>query len=64
MDIAAMSMEMSSVRLQQSVGMSVIKKAMNSEEAEAAGLLEMADTALPQQQVPSDGVGQIMDARA
>lgn len=63
MDIAAMSMEMSSVRLQQSVGMSVIKKAMNSEEAEAAGLLEMADTALPQQ-VSSDGVGQIVDARA
>ncbi|MEY8356413.1 YjfB family protein [Lachnospiraceae bacterium 54-53] len=63
MDIAAMSMGLSSARLQQSVGISVAKKAMNSQEAEAAGLIEMMDAAVPGQ-VPADGVGQLVDTRA
>ncbi len=63
MDIAAMSMGLSSVRLQQSVGVSVAKKAMDAQEVEAAGLMKMMDAAAPGQ-VPSDGVGQVVDARA
>lgn len=63
MDIAAMSMDMSSARLRQSVGVSVAKKAMDVQETEAAGLMKMMDTAAPGQ-VPSDGVGQVVDVRA
>lgn len=63
MDIAAMSMELSSARLQQSAGISVVKKAMSSQEAEAAGLMKMMDASATGH-VPSDGVGQIVDVSA
>lgn len=60
MDIAAMSMSLSSVKLQQSVGVSVAKKAMNAQETEAAGLMKMMDAAAPAS-IPADGVGQVVD---
>jgi maleate cis-trans isomerase len=63
MDIGAMSMEMSLVRVQQSAGISVAKKAMDSQEVAAEGLLKMAEEALPEQ-VPLDRIGQIVDTRA
>lgn len=52
MDIAAVSMQMSSTQLQMSAGISVAKKAMDQQETEAAGLIEMLKTAVP----PSDHV--------
>ena len=63
MDIGAMSMEMSLARVQQSAGISVAKKAMDSQEVAAEGLLKMMDTAIPRQ-VPADGIGQIVDTKA
>lgn len=63
MDIGAMSMEMSMARVQQSAGLSVAKKAMDSQETEAEGLIKMVETAVPRQ-VPGNGIGQIVDARA
>lgn len=52
MAIAAMSMQMSSARLGQAVGLSVMKKAMNDQEAAANQLLNM----LPQGKIaPSSG---------
>lgn len=52
MDIAAMSMDMSSMRLQMDVGIAVAKKAMESSEINAAGLYKMIEAA--QQQLPSE----------
>ncbi|WP_124066891.1 YjfB family protein [Clostridium sp. E02] len=63
MDIAALSMGLSSARLQQSVSIGVTKKAMDSQEVAAAGLMNMISTARPAQ-VPADGLGQIVDLRA
>ncbi len=63
MDIGAMSMDMSLARVQQSAGISVAKKAMDSQEVAAEGLLKMVETAIPKQ-MPVDGVGQIVDSRA
>ncbi|WP_349946584.1 YjfB family protein [Lacrimispora sp. BS-2] len=63
MDISAMSMEMSLTRVQQSAGISAVKKAMDSQEAMADGLLKMAEMAIPRQ-VPADGIGQIVDTKA
>lgn len=63
MDIAAVSMEMSATRLQQSASLSVTKKAMDNQEQQAAGLLDMMDQAVPAQ-IPSSGVGQVIDVRA
>jgi maleate cis-trans isomerase len=63
MDIGAMSMEMSLARVQQSAGISVAKKAMDSQEVAAEGLLKMAETAIPRQ-IPGNGIGQIVDTRA
>ncbi|WP_313580492.1 YjfB family protein [Lacrimispora sp.] len=63
MDIGAMSMEMSLARVKQSAGISVAKKAMDSQEVAAEGLLKMVETALPQQ-VQGDGIGQVVDTRA
>lgn len=62
MDIGAMSMEMSLARVQQSAGISVAKKAMDSQEVAAEGLLKMVETALPQQ-VPGNGIGLFVDTR-
>lgn len=50
MDIGALSMELSSIKLQNHVGIAVARKAMDQQEAEAAGLMEMIQQAAP----PSD----------
>lgn len=50
--IAGASMSMASAELMQQYSMSVTKKAMNTQEVMAQGLLEM----LPQQNAPSKGV--------
>jgi len=63
MDIAALSMDMSSASLQQSASLSVTKKAMDSQEQQAAGLLDMMSQAAPRQ-IPQSGVGQVVDVRA
>lgn len=63
MDIGAMSMEMSLARVQQSAGISVAKKAMDSQEVAAEGLLKMAEAAIPKQ-MPGNGIGQIVDTIA
>lgn len=63
MDIAAVSMEMSTAGLQQSASLSVAKKAMDNQEQQAAGLMDMMSQAVPNQ-VPGSGVGQVIDVRA
>lgn len=63
MDIAAMSMSLSSAKIQQSAGISVAKKAMNVQETEAAGLMEMVETAGPTSQ-SQNGIGQNVDVLA
>ncbi len=62
MDIGAMSIGMSLAKVQQSAGLSVAKKAMNSQEIAAEGLLKMAEGAVSEP-VPADGIGQILDVR-
>lgn len=62
MDIGAMSMEMSLARVQQNAGISVAKKAMDSQEVAAEGLLKMAEKAIPRQ-IPGNGIGLIVDIR-
>jgi len=62
MDIGAMSMEMSLARVQQSAGISVAKKAMDSQEVAAEGLLKMAEEAIPKQ-ISGNGIGLIVDIR-
>lgn len=62
MDIAAMSMQMSSASLQQSVGLSVARKAMDNQEVQAEGLMDMLDAADPQ--VQASGLGQVVDVMA
>lgn len=53
MDIAAMSMNLSSSRLQNEVGLAMTKKAIDQQEVEAANLMKMMDSAaLP----PSDHI--------
>ena len=47
MDIAALSMDLSSTQIQMSAGISVAKKAMDQQETAAAGLIEMMKTAVP-----------------
>lgn len=44
-DIAAMSMNLSSTRLQNEVGLAMTKKAMDQQEIEAANLIKMMDSA-------------------
>ena len=63
MDIAAVSMEMSATKIQQSASLSVAKKAMDNQEQQAAGLIAMMDQAVPVQ-APQSGLGQVIDVRA
>ena len=63
MDVAALSMDMSMTKVHQNVGLSVAKKAMNQEEQQAAGLLNMVSRAVPGQAL-SSGVGQNIDTTA
>ncbi|NNJ31188.1 YjfB family protein [Lacrimispora defluvii] len=62
MDIAAMSMQLSSSKIQQSAGLSVAKKAMDNQEVQAADLLKMMDAAVPNQ-IKATGLGQYVDVR-
>ncbi|MDF2888830.1 MAG: hypothetical protein K0R23_3215 [Lacrimispora sp.] len=62
MDIAAMSMQFSSAKIQQSAGLSVTKKAMDNQEAQASDLLKMMDAAAPNQ-IKTTGLGQYVDVR-
>ena len=48
MDIAAMSMSMSMAKVQLSAGLSVAKKAMDQQEIQAAGLIDMMEGAAVQ----------------
>lgn len=57
--IAAMSMGMSAAKLQMDVGVSLTKKVMDTQEVQAAGLLEMMDAA--SSSIPSGDLGQILD---
>lgn len=57
--IAAMSMNMSAAKLQMNVGVSLTKKVMDTQEAQAAGLLEMMDAA--SSSIPAGDLGQILD---
>lgn len=50
MDIAAMSMNLSSTSLQMGVGISMAKKAMDQQQTAAHGLMKLLETAVP----PSD----------
>lgn len=59
MDIAAMSMSLATNRLQMDVSTSVVKKAMESAEINAEGLVQMLEAA--QQTLPSEN---IIDVRA
>lgn len=52
MDIAAMSMQMANASLNQAVNIATMKKAMDSQETEAAALLNMLDSAAPQAPAP------------
>lgn len=63
MDVGAMSMDLSLAMVQQSAGLSVVKKAMDSQEIAAAGLIEMAKAAAPRP-VPVGGLGRFVDVRA
>lgn len=47
MDIAALSMAMSLSNVQQSASMSVLKKAMDSQQTEVSQLVETMETAAP-----------------
>ncbi len=51
MDIAAMSVNLSSYKLQQSVSVALAEKVLDVQDASAANLIEMLST--PLQQVPS-----------
>lgn len=48
MDIAAMSMSLSSAKLQMGVGVSIAKKTMDQQEVAAAGLMKMIEASIPQ----------------
>ncbi|MSS10461.1 putative motility protein [Clostridium sp. WB02_MRS01] len=63
MDIGVISMEMSLARVQQNAGISVAKKAMDSQEVAAEGLLKMVEAAIPKH-MPGNGIGQFVNTRA
>lgn len=58
MDIAAMSMELSSTTLQSNVSVSVAKKAMEQQEVVAEGLMEMIPPSL------TPGIGEHINVTA
>lgn len=49
MDIAAISMSLSSTKLQMGVGLSVAKKAMDQQQATADGLMKLIEVSIPQE---------------
>lgn len=62
MDIAGVSMALSNVSLQSKVGTAVLDKAMDTNEALGAGLVQMIDAAAMEQSV-NPGVGANFDMR-
>lgn len=58
MDIAAVSMNMSSAKLQMNVGIAMTKKVMEQQAVEANGLLKMMEA------VPAADIGQNIDVKA
>ncbi len=60
MDIAAMSIDSASIKLQQQVSMSMLKKTMDSQESQAAALISQM---MPQIASPP-GVGEHIDVLA
>lgn len=49
MDIAAISMSLSSAKLQMGVGVSLAKKSMDQQQVVADGLMKMIETSIPQE---------------
>lgn len=49
MDIAAISMSLSSTKLQMGVGLSVAKKAMDQQQVAADGLMKLIEVSVPQE---------------
>lgn len=49
MDIAAISMSLSSAKLQMGVGVSIAKKSMDQQQVAADGLMKMIETSIPQE---------------
>lgn len=47
MDIAALSMQLSANKVQNSVGIAMTKKVMDQQEVEAAGLIKMMEQSAP-----------------
>lgn len=62
MDIAALSTSMASMDLMNRVGTAVLDKAMDTNEALGAGLVQMIDAAAMERSV-NPGVGQNIDVR-
>ncbi|MGN0167570.1 MAG: YjfB family protein [Acetatifactor sp.] len=62
MDIAGVSMALSNISLQSEVGTAVLDKAMDTNEALGAGLVQMIDAAAMEQSV-NPGVGANFDMR-
>lgn len=60
MDIAALSMDLSSARVQMNAGIAVARKAMDQQEVQAEGLIDMMEGAAAQLP-PSD---HIIDVKA
>lgn len=57
--IAAMSMNMSAAKLQQDVGIGMMKKVMDVQETQEAALMKMLDAA--GSSIPAGDIGQILD---
>lgn len=47
MDIAAMSMQLSAMKVQNSVGIAMTKKVMDQQQVQAEGLMKMMEQAAP-----------------
>lgn len=62
MDIAGISMELSTQNLQSKVGTAVLGKTMDTNEALGAGLVQMIDAAAMEQSV-NPGIGANVDIR-
>lgn len=55
MDIAAISMSLSSAKVQMAAGISVAKKSMDQQQIQADGLMKMIESSAPQVSIPQEG---------
>ena len=62
MDIASLSLSMADMSLRSDVGVKMLSKAMDTNEALGAGLVNMLDSAAMEQSV-NPNVGSLMDIR-